>query len=143
MNLLPVLVQPILIIPSPKPSMLEYLALPKDHCLLANYFVVSLKSINDVQCFYRAGPIRIPSVYLTLLSISNLDLMSRCSNTKTVISHIALTIVVTSLSNVLIQVNLLFTMFFLFSDRLESLMTKILILLLPHYCHHIIFDRSL
>ena len=142
-NLVPVLVQPTLIILKPKSSMLEYLALPKVQWLLENFSAVSLQCTNDAKCFFRAGHIRIPSVCLTLLSISNLDVMSRFSNTPTVISHIALTIVGTSWSNVLIQVNLLFIRFFLFSNRLESLMTNILILLLLYYYHHIIFHRSL
>ena len=96
MNQVSVRVQPILIIPNLKYSMLEYLALKKVHWFLAKSFTISLKSINDAQCFFIAGLVRIISVYLALLSISNLDVISRCSNTPTVIYNIAMTTAGTS-----------------------------------------------
>ena len=92
----PVSFQPVLIVPNPKYSVMAFFALPKFHWFLEKSSAVSLQARNDAHYFFGAVPIRMRSVYLILLSISKLDLMSRCSNTPTVRSRIVLTTVVTS-----------------------------------------------
>ena len=57
---------------------------PIIHWYPDNPFAGSLHSNRTCQTFFRAGPLRIRSVYLIIRSKSNLVVISRCSNTPTV-----------------------------------------------------------
>ena len=65
------------------------------------------------------------SVYLILISRSNLDVIYRCSNTLTVISHITFIRAGPLWLNMSIQGNLLFTRFCLDAVRIELWMKRI------------------
>ena len=103
--------------PIPKPFHGQTLSLPKSTLISSQLPTWLLALKQDLSMFFSTGTLRMLSVYLILSYISNVDVISRLSNTPTVRSHITLITVGTSWPNILIQGNFLLTIFCLNSAR--------------------------
>ena len=109
-NMISVHVQPFLLVPNAKSSILKSLALPKVHWIHEKSFAISFQYRNDAQYFFSTFNVSMCLVYLILLSVYNLDSMLKCSNPPAVRSNIASKTVDPSWSDLLIQVNLFLKM---------------------------------